>query len=613
MKVLVVSENIFPPAVDIAGMSIIYKIQKRLKRENIDIHVLTTIRSWAAPGYKHWFKTQEKKYGLHFHYVDVGFIDRYLLLYLFISKLLIFFKVIQLNSKYSYDIIHDYSSSPLLFFFTGVYKRLFNKTVFHTLCAYFNSILGSFTLMPSVSSIDKIIYTSVEIEKKIIEKIENKDKIMYIPLGVDSIRFQEYRDTSHIMKNLKLLSNEKIVLFLGPLEKRKGVFILAKAIELVIQEQPNTIFIFATYGSGGVDKDHKKHREELLNLCRKNEKSIRIIEGKHDVPLLMKLSDIFVLPLTSLHGTLVPPLTLLEGMSAGKPCIVSDLKTFDELVEDERTALKFPNGDYKTLSKKIITLLSSEKLRNEIGFNAKERILMHYDVEYTVQKLKNLYDTFYFHNKIKQKIIAFIGVDGSGKTTLSKSITNIIIRQNISAIRISPFKYIFLNHFLKYIKKTESNKTIDNLFLKESRKPFVYKLWPLLALLDNWIYYILKIRPLVRIGHTIICDRYFYDFAISFDYFGYSSNIINELYLSMMPLPDITILLDIDPRIAKKREIGDEHNLHFFIKQRERYLKLALNRKFIIINVDKEIAEILTKIVKVLCISRGQNIEKGES
>ena len=199
----------------------------------------------------------------------------------------------------------------------------------------------------------------------------------------------------------------------------------------------------------------------------------------------------------------------------------------------------------------------------------------------------------------KVRIFAIIGIDGSGKTTAAKILTKNIKKNKINSVYIAPFRYIFFDKMLNIIKRKISSKRNKNPFLVVTKKPFFMRFWPLLALFDNWLYYFLKIKPLVLRGKTIICDRYFFDFAISFEYYGYTCNIVSKIYLFFMPKPDKTVLLDVYPEIAKKRETGDSHSLEFFMEQRERYLSLAKKRNFLIINGNKSINEIQNKMISI--------------
>ena len=407
-------------------------------------------------------------------------------------------------------------------------------------------------------------------------------------------------NTSTIRNRTNILPNEKVVLFLGPLEDRKGAFTLAKAVKFVIQKNPNTVFLFATYGKGGVDRNHDEHKQRLLNMCKQNARSVHIIEGRHDVPLLMNLADVFVLPPISMDGTLAPPSTLLEAMAAGKACVVSDIEEIAEVIKDGKTALKYQSGNHEMLFEKISEFLSSEQLRNRLGRRAKEAVLENYDVRNGIKKLKKIYEQTYFNYRCKQRVIAFVGIDGCGKTTTAKAIAKILIKEGVDAVCISPFRYIILKHLLGILKRTESTKAVDNPFLVTSRNPFYVKIWPLLVLFDNWICYLFKIKPLIRKGQTVICDRYFFDFAVSFEYLGYTNNVINRIYLLLMPKPNGTILLDVDPVIAQKREIGDSHDLYFFTEQRQRYLLLARKLGFKLVDSSKSIDEVQREVINAL-------------
>ena len=173
-------------------------------------------------------------------------------------------------------------------------------------------------------------------------------------------------------------------------------------------------------------------------------------------------------------------------------------------------------------------------------------------------------------------LVVFIGVDGSGKSTLANRTVTELEREGFDAVCIMPFEYILLSPIIALFKKKAGNgsdkRATRNPLLNEGKKNPLFQLWPFLALVDNWVYYLFRILPLLRKKQIIVCDRYFYDFVTSFEHFGFSRRSVSLIYRNLLPKPDLTFVLDVTPEVAKRREKGDCHSLPFFRAQRARYL-----------------------------------------
>ena len=85
-------------------------------------------------------------------------------------------------------------------------------------------------------------------------------------------------------------------------------------------------------------------------------------------PFYYKAADIFVLPSTM--TTEVFPLTILEAYSSSLPIIVSDLKTFKQIVNDGWNGIIVERFNHNKLAEAIIYLLENKKVRKKIGLNA---------------------------------------------------------------------------------------------------------------------------------------------------------------------------------------------------------------------------------------------------
>ena len=172
-----------------------------------------------------------------------------------------------------------------------------------------------------LKSSDKIVIQSEQVlsDCNILKKY--REKIEVVPNGVDFKTFSRYTnvDIEDIQVNLdqKIVGFDNILLFVGSLVERKGISTLIKMFEKILKKHPNTLLIIAGDGSMKsyvLDRSTKKG-------YRKNILFMGYIDDKEKLSMLYAASDLFILPSLS-EGF---PRVILEAMSAGTPCLVSDI------------------------------------------------------------------------------------------------------------------------------------------------------------------------------------------------------------------------------------------------------------------------------------------------
>ena len=180
-------------------------------------------------------------------------------------------------------------------------------------------------------------------------------------------------------------------------------------------------------------------------------------------------------------------------------------------------------------------------------------------------------------------------MDGTGKTTQAQYVANILTEWGYDSILIWSPDFFLIRYPIALIRRIKGfNKdSQENPLLTRGGKPKHLRLFPYLALLDNWVFYIIRIKPHLVRGRAIVCDRYFYNFFLSFEYYGYSSSQTSAFCTRYLPRPDISYVLDCDPEIAWNREKDRSHDLEFFHAQRERYRSLAQRLKFYLIDTNQ--------------------------
>lgn len=212
-----------------------------------------------------------------------------------------------------------------------------------------------------------------------------KDKIVVIPNGVNLKDFDIPYDKEECRRKLNLPVNKKIVLFLSYLSPYKGPDILIKAMTRIVKAIPDTELVFV--GKGAMMTELKA-LSEILQI----EKNV-IFTGFVDDDLrafYYKAADVFCLPSTL--NTEVFPLVLLEASASGLPMVVSDLETFNCIIEEGCNGLISKKRDDKNLADAIIFLLENEDIRKKMGIVARNKVEI-YSWGNIAEETEKIYDS----------------------------------------------------------------------------------------------------------------------------------------------------------------------------------------------------------------------------
>ena len=195
-------------------------------------------------------------------------------------------------------------------------------------------------------------------------------------------------------------------------------------------------------------------------------------------------------------------------------------------------------------------------------------------------------------------IIAFVGNDGSGKTTMSRHIQRFFSDLGFDAMYKHEYDYAVLGFLFKIVGEEKIQKARNEMLVQRKRSA-TYTLWPMLVWFDlllQYVYYrIFKMRS------VIVLDRYPYDQYLSFKYLGVAKRLTEWFYLRF-PKPDICITLTVKPEIAFERK-KDTHSysLQFYQKQTQEYLNLAQLLKVPIVNTDSEFRQSAQSVLFTIC------------
>lgn len=184
-----------------------------------------------------------------------------------------------------------------------------------------------------------------------------------------------------IRAELGIRPNEFVLGIVGSLYPVKRHVHLFQALPTIIKECPNTRLLVIGRGDLEVDLKEQAHR---LGIDRE----VLFLGLRNDVPLLLSLLDVFVLP--SLSEGL--SMAILEAMAAGKPVVASKVGGNPELVAEGQTGYLVPPQDSVALADRVLKLLKAPDRVRQFGAAARERVSQHFSHERMIAQYQDLYE-----------------------------------------------------------------------------------------------------------------------------------------------------------------------------------------------------------------------------
>lgn len=198
-------------------------------------------------------------------------------------------------------------------------------------------------------------------------------------------------------------------------------------------------------------------------------------------------------------------------------------------------------------------------------------------------------------------VIAFEGIDGSGKSTQAKMLLDYLKSQGISSTITSPFL-------------TQYGQRVRDLYLQDLNTASLTQVFLLASAVNQ-----LVVESLQNTAqdHVVILDRYIYStYAYHGEALGVGDGIVKSIFTEAIRgvrhHPELVFLLDVPPEIAQarlihKRDRIESLPLDFHTKAREGYLKIAKNEgQFIVLDATKDKKQLHEEIFGIFQQKREQ-------
>ena len=283
------------------------------------------------------------------------------------------------------SIVHARSRAPAwsCLFAAKITGRKF-VTTFHG-TYNFNSKIKKFYNSVMVRS-DLIIAGSnfifSHIKENYMKYLDAKKKLLVIFRGINVDYFDPTtkldNDEKKLLNEWKIKKDKKIILLPGRLTGWKGQEIFIEAVNLVNIELGYEAFYAVILGS---DQGRDLYKKKLLRLTEQHRliNQVKFIDHCKDMALAYKVSDIVV------SASIEPEAfgrVSVEAQSMEKPIIASNIGGSNETVIDEITGFLFESNNAKSLSKKILKVLSMDEASlQSIGKEGRKNIIQKFNVE----------------------------------------------------------------------------------------------------------------------------------------------------------------------------------------------------------------------------------------
>ena len=278
-----------------------------------------------------------------------------------------------------YDVVHFHAEGPAFFCWI---PKLFGKRVVNTIHGldwdrekWRGSVASKFIRggeKNAVKYADEIIVLSKDVQKYFLETYGRETH--FIPNGVNR---PEVREAKLITDHFGL-EKDSYILFLGRLVPEKGIRYLVEAFKNVKTDKKLVI--------AGGSSDTDSFIEELKELAKGDDRILftGFVQGAM-LDELYSNAYIYTLP-SDLEGM---PLSLLEAMSYGNCCLVSDIPECAEVVEDK--ALIFKKSDVEDLREKLQDACDHPEMVMKMKNQAADFICEKYNWDEVVKETIKLY------------------------------------------------------------------------------------------------------------------------------------------------------------------------------------------------------------------------------
>lgn len=183
--------------------------------------------------------------------------------------------------------------------------------------------------------------------------------------GVNADQFHpDAQQRDRVRMELNISPEQIIILFLGRLNRDKGILDLAAAFTEVASTRPDVVLVLV-----GAEEDAPF--TDVQEICGTHRERLRRVSFTANPERYMAAADLFCLPsYREGFGQVI-----IEAAACNVPTVATRIYGVTDAVEDGKTGLLFSAGDVAGLTQSLLKLIDDRYLRQEMGDAARVRAL----------------------------------------------------------------------------------------------------------------------------------------------------------------------------------------------------------------------------------------------
>jgi glycosyltransferase involved in cell wall biosynthesis len=190
------------------------------------------------------------------------------------------------------------------------------------------------------------------------------------------------QERARLRDELGILPGQAVVTMISRVMRSKGVPEFMAAARDVGTTHPQTRFLLV--GPADEESMDRLSAAELAEL----RETVTWPGPRTDIPLVLAVSDVFVLPSAYREGI---PRVLLEAASMGLPIVTTDTPGCNEAVEDGVNGLLVPVQDPAALARAVVRLIERPDLRHRLGQASRQRAVERFDLSVIAAQTRAMY------------------------------------------------------------------------------------------------------------------------------------------------------------------------------------------------------------------------------